>query len=137
MPNKTNTDLDLLIKIANGDNSAIQQVKSLHELQMQNTIRRIIEKSGLHKKIKQPRCIRSDDFVPELPNESTIISKRRRCPAKHQPQFRRAGPSVLGSKSSTQRAACRLRMRSPTILGCPASLPMWAQGQASNRSPPR
>jgi hypothetical protein len=73
MPNKTNTDLDLLIKIANGDNSAIQQVKSLHQLQMQYTIRRIIEKSGLHKKLS----VHYRDVIEDIEQETWIKLLRK------------------------------------------------------------
>ena len=78
MHNEINNKLDLLIKIANGENSAVQHVKSLHQLQMQYTIRRVIERSGLHKKLS----VNYQDVIEDIEQEAWIklIRKLKNTP---------------------------------------------------------
>ena len=78
MHNEINNDLDLLINIANGQDSAVKHLKSLYQTQMQQKIRMIIIQSGLHKKLS----VNFHEVIDDIEQEAWIklIRKLKNTP---------------------------------------------------------
>ena len=68
MTNKIDNKLDLLVKIANEENSVIKDVKALYKVRIQKKIQKTIENSGLHKKLS----VNYQEVIEDIEQETWI-----------------------------------------------------------------